>query len=630
VKAAPRPSVWARRNMAEDQGNTNESDSESIAADSAPSSLTWSSRGHPGWHEDAENSAANPAAIFVPVLKARKQAIATLRSEMKRLILKELPQTEREVGACAGHVLSLYAQTLFDAAADQKLRSLGSGDSEGTYSLWLRKKCLPAVLEDVYSTIDGQFLMSVYRIAIAIPELQSITDATRGALFRILTWYFFGSPPMSDLKHNLSLDLEDRSLYWESRPELDDRTESLAPVAEPAEARESSVSFKISTSRPTTHGAVASWGELRDEFLRYAGLYPNLSGEWFSRASEWRIWDRSSRGREAKGSELFCALANIAGSKLSDPDLTKATAPWQVWLERLGQEDRFREDGSRHWITQEESNEIKRTGKNLFAIRKDNRYTTGDEHTGGGTTDFIQDVSIPRVFEASASLCDLLRLRELLPMAPESARSTKAQDTRSAVPEAADPPTRTSVSANPEDPVSENPFPVDHPDHQVWRTATREAEIKLLRLEQDMLTAVPQTANQYESWYSKKVFGKFQIWAERGLSVLRTDEEARAYDRWLKTFLESWMKTAENWNEKELRSPSFLPELRLHLLKASTYWSANALDSVSKDQTSEDADAPVAQPRPSPNGLSDRDCKVHAMIGEKNFRAMTNAELTKG
>jgi hypothetical protein len=136
------------------------------------------------------------------------------------------------------------------------------------------------------------------------------------------------------------------------------------------------------------------------------------------------------------------------------------------------------------------------------------------------------------------------------------------------------------LQPHPEDPVRENPYPTNHPSRRVWERATHEAEEDLFRFQQKMLES-RSLSGENQDWHIELIFGKFQIWAKRGLSVVRNRTDARAYERSLELYVQSWLTLmADKCSEFGLRPEAFLPELNVQLLRASKYWSGNALESV--------------------------------------------------
>jgi hypothetical protein len=149
-----------------------------------------------------------------------------------------------------------------------------------------------------------------------------------------------------------------------------------------------------------------------------------------------------------------------------------------------------------------------------------------------------------------------------------------------------------SISAHPLDPVQENPFPPGDSAHAAWETATRQAEAELFTYQAEMLqTEHPTgTGRVFANWYVKLFLRTVQIWAKRGLSVVRTFEEARAYERWLHSYAENWLNDARPYlTRKMMDEPelveSVLIELHAQLIAIQRHWAAGALVQVSAIET---------------------------------------------
>lgn len=156
---------------------------------------------------------------------------------------------------------------------------------------------------------------------------------------------------------------------------------------------------------------------------------------------------------------------------------------------------------------------------------------------------------------------------------------------------------------HPEDP-SPNPFPPGHPAHAIWKKATRTAQLELHKLKQEYLekaclTDKPlwQVLQENRDWLpefhartietqqqqlAEFIFRRFQIWAKRTLTIVRDDEAAQNYDRWLKSYMDS---EVELWTEHcpEIFDPErFIFLLKRSLQRAYEYWSAAALEQVTE------------------------------------------------
>ncbi len=91
------------------------------------------------------------------------------------------------------------------------------------------------------------------------------------------------------------------------------------------------------------------------------------------------------------------------------------------------------------------------------------------------------------------------------------------------------------------DPVEGNPYPTEHPAHQVWIDATRQAEMEVSRINSDASSLLtPATADE---WMPTQVVAKFDVWARRGVQVVWTDDAVRQYDAWLVGYANAWIES---------------------------------------------------------------------------------------
>jgi hypothetical protein len=97
-------------------------------------------------------------------------------------------------------------------------------------------------------------------------------------------------------------------------------------------------------------------------------------------------------------------------------------------------------------------------------------------------------------------------------------------------------PLPSGIPPHPKDPITSNPAPLGHPAHEAWKRATREAEKNLLRFEANMLAECPALGEDTGTWLIRLHVGRFQIWAERGLCIVRNHKDARAYEEWLEAY----------------------------------------------------------------------------------------------
>jgi hypothetical protein len=87
------------------------------------------------------------------------------------------------------------------------------------------------------------------------------------------------------------------------------------------------------------------------------------------------------------------------------------------------------------------------------------------------------------------------------------------------------------------DPVEGNPFPVDHPLHQVWIEATRKAEEEMCHITSTALMNL--TPSPAQDWPATLIIAKFDAWAQRSASVVWPDRAVHHYDQWLVCYANS-------------------------------------------------------------------------------------------
>jgi hypothetical protein len=157
-----------------------------------------------------------------------------------------------------------------------------------------------------------------------------------------------------------------------------------------------------------------------------------------------------------------------------------------------------------------------------------------------------------------------------------------------------------SQPPHPEDPVEGNPFSTDDPRHRVWAKATRAALSDLHALKQSYFEKrnLVDRREQHQSCLVDFIFGRFQIWAERGLSVVCSDQDARDYEQWLKSYMEAELKWWMEKHPNHFDSEYFLAALGKQLARACEYWIGNALKWVAEieDQSEKEMASDEGQP----------------------------------
>jgi len=128
------------------------------------------------------------------------------------------------------------------------------------------------------------------------------------------------------------------------------------------------------------------------------------------------------------------------------------------------------------------------------------------------------------------------------------------------------------------DPVEGNPYPVEHPAHQVWIDATRQAEMEVIRTNADASSLLtPATADE---WMPTLVVAKFDVWARRGVRVVWTDNAVDQYDAWLVGYANTWIESISRLvmsrHPPLPAADTVLAELRRRLAARVHHWKAEA------------------------------------------------------
>ncbi len=119
-----------------------------------------------------------------------------------------------------------------------------------------------------------------------------------------------------------------------------------------------------------------------------------------------------------------------------------------------------------------------------------------------------------------------------------------------------------------------NPFSPSDPRSTAWDTATDAARQRLTRHDADLeaTTQVTLDAVVYREQLLDLAIARFDVWVERGLSAIRTDENSRDFDRWLSDYVANWLRyVAETCPHVEVG-----PELEARLASRAEHWSGRA------------------------------------------------------
>ena len=150
------------------------------------------------------------------------------------------------------------------------------------------------------------------------------------------------------------------------------------------------------------------------------------------------------------------------------------------------------------------------------------------------------------------------------------------------------------------DPIEGNPYPTEHPAHQVWMDATRKAEMEVSRINAQA-PSLHNLADDNE-WMPTLVVAKFDAWARRGLQVVWTDEAVHQYDGWLVRYANTWIESVSRL--LTLHAPPFpsevaLADLRSRLGARVHHWKAEARRYRIQQEAQAAATAPNVQKPPS-------------------------------
>jgi hypothetical protein len=135
------------------------------------------------------------------------------------------------------------------------------------------------------------------------------------------------------------------------------------------------------------------------------------------------------------------------------------------------------------------------------------------------------------------------------------------------------------------DPIDGNPFATGDPRHSVWRDATIRAEQELHQVNAAYLNLArdsPEPVSPGEARrlvldrYAYLVSAKFDIWAKRGIQIIRSDVEVKAFDRWLANYANSWLNSMKSHLPPGNEAGWLLGELRLALIGRVEFWKSEA------------------------------------------------------
>ena len=115
----------------------------------------------------------------------------------------------------------------------------------------------------------------------------------------------------------------------------------------------------------------------------------------------------------------------------------------------------------------------------------------------------------------------------------------------------------------------------------------------------------PRTEDQARrvasAYFGHLVTGKFDIWAKRGVHVIWSEPEVRAFDVWLAQYATAWLNEIRQLFPPELGNIDWLLEgLRILLIQRIEFWKSEArkyLIEQAEDRHREAATGRVSQPQ---------------------------------
>jgi hypothetical protein len=206
-----------------------------------------------------------------------------------------------------------------------------------------------------------------------------------------------------------------------------------------------------------------AWKDCQAQFEKYAGQWPELQAIWKGEYASWML----RYGDKPEGIDIgnqcarvFKAVAGQAAARLSG--ITRDAEPWELWLDAMrASRWGFRKTGHTPCTEREWDAGVK-DGKPLTAIRREQRYTTGDEWKrvyrrtkngklrrlsarelrGKSSNDlqkyyhWLEDGEIRQVLASSARFCEELAARgDITPKAADSATAAVPDGQETGIPE---------------------------------------------------------------------------------------------------------------------------------------------------------------------------------------------------
>ncbi|HJN45565.1 MAG: hypothetical protein CL477_15530 [Acidobacteria bacterium] len=125
-----------------------------------------------------------------------------------------------------------------------------------------------------------------------------------------------------------------------------------------------------------------------------------------------------------------------------------------------------------------------------------------------------------------------------------------------------------------------NPFPSSDARSEAWDTATDASRLALTQHDAELEATAQVTLDRahYRAQLLDLAVARFDVWARRGLSALRTGEDGRDFDRWLADYVANWLAyVAETCPRVEVGTT-----LETRLTSRAEHWSGRARSLVAR------------------------------------------------
>jgi hypothetical protein len=129
-----------------------------------------------------------------------------------------------------------------------------------------------------------------------------------------------------------------------------------------------------------------------------------------------------------------------------------------------------------------------------------------------------------------------------------------------------------------------NPFPPDDSRYEEWHAATGSARRSLVRIDRDLDEGekMGPSPEPYPVRLVALAVSRFDVWAQRGQSVVHGPAALQDYEAWLATYVANWLAyAAETCPRVEVGD-----DLRTRLASRAQHWLAKARSALRKDYSS--------------------------------------------